>query len=285
MCSCSLATVSPYIVRETTVPVLSDGAALLSSSDGEIPYQKWRVPPWDEELRYVWMVGDYQFRRFRNVELVFYFHGMHSQDYYSAFRRELKLLAQKRPNRPFLFVGFVDTPYIVPESRSRNRWRFLSPQEGEPPERLFQTVNRIFRALQERFPHIKKQKTTITLAGFSGGGRVLDAVGNWLAQSSKDDPFARVFRTHLGKMAYFDCWFDRDVLQTVPALLASNPSMKIVSTVHMDKPAKHAKMLADKLKLKKRKTTQELVGLGGRLMIYQDTSHWRAMICRLKEAL
>lgn len=284
-CSCSLLTASPYIVRQTAVPILKDGRALLCSSDGQVPYQKWRAPPWDDNLRYVWMVGNYDFRRFRNVELVLYFHGMHSKDYYRAFHRELQELAQKRPNKPFLFIGFVDTPYIVGESRSRNRWKFLSPQEGEPPERLFRTVNRIYKALHRRFPNIRKDRTTITMAGFSGGGRVLDAVGSWLAQSPKDDPFARVFRTRLGKMAYFDCWFDRDVLQTVPALLEGSPTMKIVSTVHMRQPTKHAKMLADRLKLRKRKPTSALVGMGGRVRIYQDTSHWRAMISRLKEAL
>jgi hypothetical protein len=284
-CSCTLLTASPYLVRETTVPILRAGEALLCSSDGAIPYQKWRVPPWDDNLRYVWMVGDYDFRRFRNVELILYFHGMHSKDYYRAFHRQLEELAKKRPHKPFLFVGFVDTPYILGRSRSRNRWKFLSPHDGQPPERLFRTVNRIFKALRRRFPNIRKDRTSITLAGFSGGGRVLDAVGNWLAQSSRDDPFARVFRRRLGKIAYFDCWFDKDILETVPALLEGNPTMKIVSTVHMRGPTKHAKMLADRLKLKKRKPTNALVGMGGRVRIYQDTSHWRAMISRLKEAL
>ncbi len=284
-CSCSLTTLSPYVVRETTIPVLTEDAALICSQDGQVPYQKWRVPPWDEEMRYVWIAGHYNFKRFRDVELVLYFHGMHSKDYYRTFQKELREAAQKRPHRPFLFVGFVDTPYVVPESRSRNRWKYLIPAEGEPPERLFQTVNRIFKSFQRRFPHVRKERATITLAGFSGGGRVLDSVGNWLAQSEKDDPFATVFRARLRKLVYFDCWFDRDILKTVPALLESNPAMKIVSTVHMDTPTRHARMLAEKLKMKKRHRKDELVGVGGRVTIYRDSSHWNAMISRLKEAL
>lgn len=283
--SCTLATVSQSVVRETTVAILEDDTGLVCSPSGEVPYQKWRIPPWHEDLRYVWMVGNYDFRKRDSLELILYFHGMHATDYYRAFRTELELLAEKRPDRPFLFVGFVDTPYVASESRHQNRWRLLVPAPGESPEPLFKIVNRMFKALKKSFPHIAKDRTTITLAGFSGGGRVLDAVGGWLARSPDDDPFARVFRSRLTKIAYFDCWFDSDMLETVPALLRDNPGMRIVGTVYMDKPKKNADMLADKLKMKKLKNEETLIGLGGRLKILRDKSHWNAMISRLKEAL
>jgi len=236
-------------------------------------------------MRHIWIVGDYDFRKSKDVELILYFHGMHSKDYYRAFRKELEQLARKRPDRPFLFVGFVDTPYISGEDRGKNRWRSLLPKDGDRPERLMKTVNRVFSAFRVRFPHVKKGKTTVTLAGFSGGGRVLDAVGSWLARSPKGDPYAEVFRSRLSKMAYFDCWFDKDVLFTVPALLSDNPDIKIVGTVHMTKPKKHAEMLAEKFKMKHRRVNDKLVGLGGRIVIFQDKSHWSAMISKLGEAL
>ena len=258
---------------------------LICAPSGEIPYQKWRIPPWHEDMRHIWVVGNYDFRHFDNVELILYFHGMHSKDYYRAFRKELNQLAQRRPHRPFLFVGFVDTPYIIGSERGKNRWQYLVPKAGERPERLMNTINRIFSAFRKRYPHIRKDKTSVTLAGFSGGGRVLDAVGSWLARSPKDDPYAEVFRERLSKIAYFDCWFDKDVLFTVPTLLADNPDIKIVGTVHMKKPLKLAKMLAQKFKMKRPRTRDKLVGLGGRFIIYQDKSHWKAMISKLGEAL
>ncbi len=285
LCSCTLISHSPYVSRMTTVPLLNQSRGLICSSTGEVPYQKWRVPPWHEEMRHLWIVGDYDFRKSKDVELILYFHGMHSKDYYRAFRKELKHLATKRPDRPFLFVGFVDTPYVSGQDRGKNRWRSLLPKDGERPERLMKTVNRVFRAFRQRFPHIGKGKTTVTLAGFSGGGRVLDAVGSWLARSPKGDPYADVFRSRLIKMAYFDCWFDKDVLFTVPTLLANNPDMKIVGTVHMTKPRKHAAMLAEKFKMKRRREKDKLVGLGGRFVIFRDKSHWSAMISKLGEAL
>lgn len=283
--SCTLITVSPHIVRQTTVPVLNDNRGLICSTAGEVPYQKWRIPPWDNDMRYVWLVGHYDFRKFNEVELIFYFHGMHSKDYFRAFSKELELLAKRRPKRPFLFVGFVDTPYVPGESRGKNRWKYLVPKEGATPQRLFKVANRIFKAFRHRFPNIKKEHTFITLAGFSGGGRVLDSVGSWLARSPSDDPYAQVFRSRLSKIAYFDCWFDRDVLEVVPALLKNHPTVKIVGTVHMAKPSKHATMLADKFKMKHRKNMNKLIGMDGRLVIFRNKSHWSAMISRLKEAL
>jgi hypothetical protein len=283
-CSCTLVSQSPYLSQKTVVPMLKSDFGLLCSASGQVPYQKWRIPPWHEDLRHLWIVGNYDFRHFDNVEIILYFHGMHSKDYYRAFRRELAQLAKKRPHRPFLFVGFVDTPFISGKERGKHRWRFLLPTEGERPEKLLRIVNRVFRAFRMRFPHIKKDRTTVTLAGFSGGGRVLDAVGSWLARSSKGDPYAQVFRSRLSKIAYFDCWFDKDVLFTVPTLLKDNPEMKIVGTVHMKKPRKHAKLLAKKFKMKQRRKRNELVGLDGRFVIFNDTSHWNAMISRLGEA-
>jgi hypothetical protein len=284
LCSCTLLSQSPLLARMTEMPVLKDGHRLISETSGRVPYQRWKAPPWDKEMRYVWMVGDYDFRRFDRVELILYFHGMHSKDYYSAFHKELDLLAEKRPNRPFLFIGFVDTPYSPSGVRSRDRWSSLVPQKGERPDRLFKTVNRVFKAFRKTFPNVRKDKTTIALAGFSGGGRVLTSIGKWLAHSEKDDPYAEVFRERLSKIVYFDCWFDKDVVETVPALLANNPGMKIVGTVHMKKPLEHAIILAEKYKMKAHKKKNELVGLGGRLVIFRDQSHWSAMIARLKEA-
>jgi hypothetical protein len=285
LCSCTLLRHSSYLYENTVLPKLSDKRGIVASESGQVPYQKWRVAPWDDELRYVWMVGHHDFRRFDKVELILYFHGMHSQDYYQAFRKELESLAEKRPNDPFIFVGFVDTPFAPVGHKSAHRWKALAPGEGERPERLFETVNRVFKAFRTSFPHVRKDRTSITLAGFSGGGRVLDAVGNWLARSSKEDPYAEVFRSRLSKIVYFDCWFDKDVVNTIPALLQSNPDMKIVGTVHMKKPVEHAALLAGKFKMRANKKNKELVGLGGRLVIYRNESHWDAMISRLREAL
>ncbi len=283
-CSCTLLSRSPYIDQQTQLPIMEENRGLVVGPGGKIPYQKWRVPPWDDELRYVWLVGSHDFRRFDQVELILYFHGMHSKDYYRDFRNELELLAAERRDRPFLFVGFVDTPNLH-QFRSQDRWASLSPPSGEKPEILFRTVNRIFKAFRKRFPHIKKEKTTLALAGFSGGGRVLNSLGNWLARSPEDDPYAEVFRSRLTKIAYFDCWFDKDVLDTIPTLLAKNPEIKIVGTVHMKKPVEHAVTLASKYRMKARKQNNQLIGLDGRLMIFKDHSHWSAMISRLREAL
>jgi len=267
------------------VPALDSDRGLLTSESGEVPYQRWRVPPWDDDMRFIWIVGNYDFRRFDNVELILYFHGMHSKDYYSAFRKELELLVAKRPNRPFLFVGFVDSPLMAAELRSKERWSTLAVKEGETPELLFKTVNKVFKGLRHRFPNIRKDKVSIVLAGFSGGGRVLSSVGNWLARSPKEDLYAQVFRSRLTKIVYFDCWFDKDVVDTIPALLEDNPDMKIVGTVHMNKPLELAAQLAGKFKMKANPSKKELVGLDGRLMIFRDESHWEAMISRLREAL
>jgi len=284
MCSCTLFTHSPYITQRTSVRALGNDAGLITSSSGEVPYQRWRVPQWDDDLRYVWMVGNHDFRRFDNVEIILFFHGMHSKDYYSAFRKELELLAQKRPNRPFLFVGFVDSPYFPAESTGKERWSALDLKDGDKPERLFQSINSVFKAFRARFPNVKKEKTKIVLAGFSGGGRVLNSLGNWLARSTTEDPYAEVFRSRLSKIVYFDCWFDKDVVQTVPALLENNPGMKIVGTVHMKKPQELAGLLAGKFKMRRHQKKNELVGLGGRLVILRGQSHWDAMISRLVEA-
>jgi len=283
--SCTLLSHSPHLYEQTLVRVLENERGLIVSESGEIPYQRWRLPPWDDEMRYVWMVGNYDFRRYDGVEIILYFHGMHAKDYYQAFRRELESLVKNRPKRPFLFVGFVDTPYILPEFRSKDRWSSLAPREGERPDRLFKAVNKVFKAFRMQFPHVKKDKTTIVLAGFSGGGKVLNAVGNWLARSINEDPYAEVFRSRLTKIVYFDCWFEKEIVETIPALLESNPEMKIVATVHMKKPVEHAAILVGKFKMKADKKNNELVGLNGRLVIYRDDSHWNAMICRLKEAL
>jgi hypothetical protein len=283
--SCSIVASSPKLAREASIPLLKTGDALRTTDSGAVPYQRLRLPGWSDNLRYVWVVGPHDFRKSDQVELVLYFHGMHEKDYYQAFSKELEELAGKRASKPFLFVGFVDAPYAVPEERSVNRWADIAPKKGERPEKLFQTVNAIYGGFTKTFPHLKKSKTKIVLAGFSGGGRVLDAVGNWLAAAPADDPFAEVFRSRLSKIVYFDCWFDSNILKTVPALLETNPRMKIVGTVHMDKPKQHADILADKLNMKSRPKKDELVGVGGRFLIYRDKSHWEAMISRLLQAL
>jgi hypothetical protein len=124
------------------------------------------------------------------------------------------------------------------------------------------------------------------LAGFSGGGRVLSAVGKWLAKTPKNDPYAKVFRSRLSKMVYFDCWFDPETdHKTVSKLLESIPGMKIVGTVHMKKPKIMAKELQGKYRMKRARRNNGLVGLGGRLVIYKNKSHWKAMISRLSQAL
>ncbi|MFC1833718.1 hypothetical protein ACFL2Q_03155 [Thermodesulfobacteriota bacterium] len=283
--SCTLLARSPQLIRETSMPLLPKGQKLIATSGGTIPYQRWKIPYWSENLRYVWMVGSHDFRKHDNVEIILYFHGMHSKDYFRAFRRELEALAKKRRRRPFLFVGFVDTPYVKGKMRGKHRWKAMVPEHGKRPERLFRTVNHVYKAFRKTFPHVKKRKTKIVLTGFSGGGRVLSSVGRWLAKSAKNDPYARVFRERLSKIVYFDCWFDAAVLETVPSILAANPRIKIIGTVHMKKPKMLAKKLAGKMKMRRRKNRSELTGLGGRLLIFRDKSHWKAMIERLKQAL
>jgi len=277
VCSCSLLSQSPVLSQNASVNLLDEERPLESALNGEIPYQRWRINPWDDEHRYVWLVGNYDF--------ILYFHGMGSKDYYRDFRKELEGLASKRPEKPFIFVGFVDTPYVFNSARSKNRWSSFVIRDGERPELLFKTVNRIFKGVKRAFPNIGKENTTLTLAGFSGGGRVLDSVGAWLTKAPADDPYAEVFRTKLSKIVYFDCWFDKDVIRTVPALLENNPSMRIVGTVHMKKPSELAAILADRYNMKQDKTNTELTGLNGRLVIYKGDSHWDAMISRLSQAL
>ncbi|MGC8660752.1 MAG: hypothetical protein ACP5U1_16945 [Desulfomonilaceae bacterium] len=282
--SCSLVSYSLAIRNYMDVPQLNN-RRLVVNEKGQIPYQRYRVRPWDDNYRYVWVVGDYDFRKSRQIELILYFHGMSSKDYYRDFRGEIEKLASKRPDRPFLFVGFVDTPYVSAAFRSKARWSSFSIKDRDYPELLFKTVNGLFKSLKRTFPNIDKNRTTITLAGFSGGGRVLDSVGAWLAKSSPDDPFAKVFRARLSKMVYFDCWFDKDVVNTIPALLEGNPGIKIVGTVHMKKPTELASILADKFKMRADRKKQELVGANGRIVIYRGDSHWDAMISRLAQAL
>jgi hypothetical protein len=133
---------------------------------------------------------------------------------------------------------------------------------------------------------VKSGKTKIVLTGFSGGGRVLTSVGKWLAASQKNDPYARAFRSRLSKIVYFDCWFDSDDLTTVPTLLLSNPSMKIVGTVHMEKPRKLAKTLAGKFNMRQTNWNNGMVGLGGRFVILNEkSSHWEAVKSKLTVAL
>lgn len=285
VCSCSLLSQSPVLSQNASVNLLDEERPLESALNGEIPYQRWRINPWDDEHRYVWLVGNYDFRKTDQVEIILYFHGMGSKDYYRDFRKELEGLASKRPEKPFIFVGFVDTPYVFNSARSKNRWSSFVIRDGERPELLFKTVNRIFKGVKKAFPNIGKENTTLTLAGFSGGGRVLDSVGAWLTKAPADDPYAEVFRTKLSKIVYFDCWFDKDVIRTVPALLENNPSIRIVGTVHMKKPSELAAILADRYNMKQDKTNTELTGLNGRLVIYKGDSHWDAMISRLSQAL
>jgi hypothetical protein len=274
------------LLNKTVIPLLNNDDALITSPSGQVPYQKWRLRSWEDGMRYVWVVGHHDFRKYDHVELILYFHGMHAGDYYHLFRNELEELAASRPTKPFLFVGFVDTPYAVSELRSKKRWRSLVPQAGERPDPLFTAVNCLFKAFRNSFPHIKKDRTDLVMAGFSGGGRVLNSVGNWLVQCPKEDPYAKVFLSKLSKMVYFDCWFDPAIVETVPALLESNPAMKIVGTVHMEKPKKLAALLVGRYKMRKwKKKKDELIGAGGRLLIFSAKSHWKAMIARLRQAL
>ncbi len=283
--SCSLISQSPLILKNASVSVLDEEQPLESDAAGEIPYQRWRITPWDQDLKYVWLVGNYDFRQTDKVEIILYFHGMGSKDYYRDFRKELEALASKRPDKPFIFVGFVDTPYIFNWDRSKGRWSSFALKEGDRPELLFRTVNRIFKGVKRAFPNIEKEKTTLTLAGFSGGGRVLDSVGSWLAKAPNDDPYAEVFRAKLSKIVYFDCWFDKDVIKTIPALLEGNPGMRIVGTVHMKKPSELADILVERYNMKHNRAKTELTGLGGRILIFKGDSHWDAMISRLSQAL
>ncbi len=283
--ACTIVAQSPYLSQEAGMPYLAYDQPLISDTSGNLPYQKWRLPSWEDDLRYVWLVGNYDFRNFDNVEMILYFHGMHSSDYYTAFRKELQALTDKRPNKPFVFIGFVDTPHVTPEDRSRERWKAFTAGQTDYPERLSKSVNTLFRAFRKTYANVDKDKTSIVLSGFSGGGKVLDAVGQWLAKSPKDDPYAEVFRARLSKIVYFDCWFDKNVLETVPTLLEDNPDIKIVGTVHMKKPVEHAAMLAGRYNMSVDKERKELKALDGRLTIFKDESHWNAMISRLKEAL
>ncbi len=276
---------SPHISKKTRVMGMENSQALLTAPDGKVPYQKWKLPEWKHKKAYVWVVGNHDFRKHDSVDLILYFHGMHSKDYYQAFQATLDKLAKKRPGKPFLFVGFVDTPFRGSGYRKTHRWKTLVHASGERPKRLFTIVNRVYKAFKKQFPHVKKDKTRIVLTAFSGGGRVLRSVGKWLAQSPKDDFFAKAFRSHLTKIVYFDCWFNPTDVDTVHQLLQSNPSMKIVGTVHMGRPKKHAKMLADKFKMKRVRRGKPSVGLGGRFVIFRDKSHWDAMISRLEQAL
>ena len=84
--------------------------------------------------------------------MILYFHGTQPKDYYDVFRKELELLAVKRPDRPFLFVGMVDKPHIGPECGNPNRWDILVPKRGERPEALFQVLNQIFKAFRAKVP-------------------------------------------------------------------------------------------------------------------------------------
>lgn len=283
--SCSALAHSPYLKGKTKIHDLKKGEGLLVTREGEVPYQRWRIPQWNHTNAYVWTVGDYDFRKFRTVDLIFYFHGMHSKDYYRDFRSELEKLAQKRKNRPFLFVALVDTPYAKGRDRGKHRWKSLAPEHGERPNKLIKVINRMYRAFNKRFPHIRPNSTKIVLAGFSGGGRVVSSVGSWLANSPSDDPFAKVFKKRLAKIVYFDCWFNPSDLEAVPTLLKINPKMKIVGTVAIKKPLKNAKILAKKFKMRKRGKKNGMVGAGGRLVIYREKGHWAAMIERLEQAL
>jgi hypothetical protein len=265
--------------------MLGPGNPLAVTPEGELPYQAWRLPYWHKKLRYAWIVGNGDFRSARNVELILYFHGMHAKNYYRAFREQLESLAKKRKNRPFVFVGFVDTPYVKGKDRGKHRWMTMVPDKGARPDRLLNCINHVYRAFCLSFPRVRHGNTKIVLAGFSGGGRVLDSVGQWLARGARTDPYVRVFRARLSKIAYFDCWFDPAVLETVPALLKKSPRIKIVGTVHMKKPKEHASKLAGKLKLRKKGKSGDLVGHDGRLSIFKDKSHWKAMISRLSDAL
>ena len=154
LCSCTLLRQSPYLFENTVLPNLRDQWGLQTSESGQVPYQKWRIAPWHEDMRYVWMVGHHDFRKYDKVELILYFHGMHSKDYYQAFRKELESLAEKRPNDPFLFVGFVDSPFLPEGPASVQRWKALAPAEGERPERLSETVNRVYKAFQIGRAHV-----------------------------------------------------------------------------------------------------------------------------------
>ncbi len=267
------------------VPLLVSGRRLKTSALGGVPYQRWRLPSWGDQKRYVWIVGNHDFHKFDHAEIVLYFHGTHAKDYYQEFRGELTEAAQKNPYRPFLFVGFVDAPNAKSDGRGQKRWEGMVPKSGERPDRLLRSLNQVFSSFRRTFPHMRKSRTKLVLSGFSGGGKVLDSVGTWLARSAKDDPYARVFQLKLSKMLYFDCWFNPAVVETVPTLLAKNPSMKIVGTVHMQAPKKFAQALAGKLRMRGLKGKNEMIGLGGRMSIYREESHWKAMVACLSDAL
>jgi hypothetical protein len=283
--SCALLAHSPYAKGKTKIHNLKKGAGLLVSNEGEVPYQKWRIPNWNHSNAYIWLVGKHDFRKFKTVDMIFYFHGMHSKDYYGDFKRELEKLAQKRKKKPFLFVALVDTPFAKGRDRMKRRWKTLAPEPGARPDKLIKIINSIYRAFRVRFPHIRPNNTKIVLAGFSGGGRVVNSVGTWLAQSPQNDRYAKVFRQRLSKIVYFDCWFNPDDLDAVPTLLKINPNLKIVGTVAIKRPLKNARILAKKFKMRRYGKSKGMIGAGGRLVIYREKGHWAAMIERLEQAL
>lgn len=276
---------SKNVSAKAKVHNLRKGEGLLITREGAVPYQRWRIPQWNHSKAYFWTVGAYDFRKSDSVDLIFYFHGMHSKDYYKDFKAELKKLAEKRKNKPFLFVALVDTPYSKGRDRGKYRWKKIAPKRGERPDKLIKIINRIYRAFTKRFPHIKPQNTKIVLAGFSGGGRVVSSVGQWLAETPDTDKFAKVFRQRLSKIVYFDCWFDPRDLEAVPTLLKINPRIKIVGTVAIKRPLKNARILAKKFKMRRYGRKKGMVGAGGRLVIYRENGHWEAMIKRLEQAL
>ncbi len=276
---------SKSISGKTKVHNLRKGEGLLITREGAVPYQRWRIPQWNHSKAYFWAVGNYDFRKSDSVDLIFYFHGMHSKDYYKDFKAELEKLAEKRKNKPFLFVALVDTPYSKGRDRGKYRWKKIAPKHGKRPDKLIKIINRIYRAFTVRFPHIKTRNTKIVLAGFSGGGRVVSSVGKWLAETPDTDKFAKVFRQRLSKIVYFDCWFHPSDLEAVPTLLKINPRIKIVGTVAIKRPLKNAGILAKKFKMRRYGRKKGMVGAGGRLVIYRENGHWDAMIKRLEQAL
>jgi len=90
--SCSVVSYSLAVRDYIDIPRLEDRAISVNEK-GEIPYQRYRVGPWGDEFRYVWIVGDYDFHKFNSMELILYFHGMSSKDYYRDFHKEIQALA------------------------------------------------------------------------------------------------------------------------------------------------------------------------------------------------
>ncbi len=79
-CSCTLLSRSPLLRTETAVRFLDADKGLIADPSGRLPYQKWRMSEWHDDMRHIWLVGNHDFRRSNQVELIFYFHGMHSPD-------------------------------------------------------------------------------------------------------------------------------------------------------------------------------------------------------------